>query len=248
MDLIANKTNEELLNLVDETEDKEVLRSIATKLEINFSGNTGVGTLKEKIIPVLTEMIEAQIDSPDEDDDEDNVDPVLAAIAGKDKEVKPVREKPKKGILELSRSVLADMNPRNPNLSEVERRAIVRAKALRLHRVRISNLDPADSAVPGAIITVYNKYTGKVSKFVPFGEENTHGYHLPEILVEELRSRTYNLRKEVKSAGSSFGVKEYRTVQMRKFSIEELPMLTKQELRDLGNDQKARGALDQNAM
>jgi hypothetical protein len=31
---------------------------------------------------------------------------------------------------------------------------------------------------------------------------------------------------------------------MKKFSIEELPMLTKQELRDLGDDQKARGALD----
>ena len=247
MDHFANKTNEELLALVDETDDKEVLRSIATKLEINFSGNTGVGTLKEKIIPVLTELIESQVDS-DEDEDEDNEDPVLAAITGKAKEPKPIQEKPKKGILEKSRAVLAEMNPRNPDLTEVERRAIVRAKALRLHRVRISNLDPADSAVPGAIITVYNKYTGKVSKFVPFGEENTHGYHLPEILVDELRSRTYNLRKEIKSNGSSFGVKEYRTVQMRKFSIEELPMLTKQELRDLGNDQKARGALDQNAV
>lgn len=245
MNSLENKSPEELLALVDETEDKEVLRFIANEMEVSFSGNTGVGTLKEKLIPVLTAKIEEQADSEDEDED----DPVLQALKAKEETVvkataAEVAPKPKRGILDLPRTRLAEMNPRAEGLKEVERRAIVRAKALRLHRVRVSNLDPADSAVPGAIISVYNKYTGKVSKFIPFGEENEYGYHIPEILLNELKSRTYNLRKEVKKRGNTFGVKEYRTVQMKKFSIEELPMLTKQELRDLGDDQKARGALD----
>ncbi|AWY09416.1 hypothetical protein vBRpoPV13_59 [Ruegeria phage vB_RpoP-V13] len=244
MDSLENKTPEELLALVDETEDKEVLRFIANELEVSFSGNTGVGTLKEKLIPVLTAKIEEQADSEEDEDD-----PVVQALKAKQEEAvkataAEAAPKPKRGILDLPRTRLAEMNPRAEGLKEVERRAIVRAKALRLHRVRVSNLDPADSAVPGAIISVYNKYTGKVSKFIPFGEENEYGYHIPEILLNELKSRTYNLRKEVKKRGNTFGVKEYRTVQMKKFSIEELPMLTKQELRDLGDDQKARGALD----
>lgn len=243
MDSLENKSPEELLALVDETEDKEVLRFIANEMEVSFSGNTGVGTLKEKLIPILTAKIEEQADSEDEDD------PILQALKAKEETAvkataAEVAPKPKRGILDLPRTRLAEMNPRAEGLKEVERRAIVRAKALRLHRVRVSNLDPADSAVPGAIISVYNKYTGKVSKFIPFGEENEYGYHIPEILLNELKSRTYNLRKEVKKRGNTFGVKEYRTVQMKKFSIEELPMLTKQELRDLGDDQKARGALD----
>lgn len=246
MESLENKTPEELLAIVDETEDKEVLRFIANELEVSFSGNTGVGTLKEKLIPVLTAKIEEQADS-----EEDENDPVVQALKAKNESVATTAAeaapKPKRGILDLPRTRLAEMNPRQAGLKEVERRAIVRAKALRLHRVRVSNLDPADSAVPGAIITVYNKYTGKVSKFIPFGEENEYGYHIPEILLNELKSRTYNLRKEIKRAGNTFGIKEYRTVQMKKFSIEELPPLTKQELRDLGNDQKARGALDREA-
>lgn len=247
MESLENKTPEELLALVDETEDKEVLRFIANEMEVSFSGNTGVGTLKEKLIPVLTAKIEEQADSEEDEDD-----PVVQALKAKQEEAvkataAEAAPKPKRGILDLPRTRLAELNPRAEGLKEVERRAIVRAKALRLHRVRVSNLDPADSAVPGAIISVYNKYTGKVSKFIPFGEENEYGYHIPEILLNELKSRTYNLRKEVKKRGNTFGVKEYRTVQMKKFSIEELPMLTKQELRDLGDDQKARGALDREA-
>lgn len=251
MEDFANKTNEELLTLASDTEDKDTLRFLANELEIPFSGNTGVGTLKEKIIPVL----EARIKEAEEtvDEDESTNDPVLQALAAKQEEPKeetPVVQEvaaPKaKRILDLPRSVLATLDPKRKGLKEVEKRAIVRAKALRMHRVRISNLDPADSAVPGMLLTVYNKYTGKVSKFIPFGEENEVGYHVPEILLNEIKSRTYNMRKEIKRAGNAFGVKEYRTVVMKKFAVEMLDPLTKEELKSLGDDQKARGALDAN--
>lgn len=238
---LMNKSNAELAELTRSTEDKEVLRAVAEQVGVSFSGNTGVQKLKENI---LAEIV---LDENDEEDEE-SVDPVLmAALASKQAEPKEnsgVKEKKKKDILSLPRTALAKLDPRAKGLKEVEKRAIVRAKAMRLHRVRISNMDPNDSAVPGAIKTVYNKYTGKVSKYIPFGEENDTGYHVPEILLDALKMETYNLRKEIKQKGSSFGVKQYKTVQMRKFAIEYLPDLTDQELLSLGQDQKARGALD----
>lgn len=241
MDDISNKTPEELLEIVENTDDKEVLRFVANELEIPFSGNTGVGTLKEKLIPALLEQSEKAV-VPDDDD------PVMKALADKAAKTEAPKEeaKAKKSVLDLPRTAQAMLDPNTPGLTETEKRAIVRAKAMRLSRVRIHNLDPNDSALPGAIKTVYNKYCGKVSKYIPFGEENELGYHIPEILLNSLREEKYTLRKEVKTRGqvSSFGVKQYKTVLMPKFNIEMLPPLTKEEIAGLAQDQKARGAID----
>lgn len=239
MDDISNKTPQELLDLVESTEDKEVLRFVANELEISFSGNTGVGTLKEKIIPVLLEKTEVPESEPDLND------PVMKALVAK--KAAPVEVKPRKqNILDLPRTALAELDPNAAGLTEVEKRAIVKAKALRLHRVRVHNLDPNDSVLQGAIKTAYNKYAGKISKYIPFGEENEHGYHIPEILLNSLREEKYTMRKEVKQRGqvSSFGVKQYKTVLMPKFNIEYLAPLTAEEVESLAKDQKARGAID----
>jgi hypothetical protein len=248
MDDVSNKTPEELLALIESTDNKEILRFVANELEVSFSGNTSVGTLKEKLIPILLEKVENQpVKDDDENEDEDQADPVLmAALAAKQSEPKTNGPKKKKSVLDLSRTAQAQLNPSAPGLSEVEKRAIVRAKAMRLYRVRVHNLDPQDSAVPGAIKTVYNKYCGKVSKYIPYGEENEYGYHIPEILLNALREEKYTMRKEVKQRGqvSSFGVKQYKTVLMPKFNIEMLPPLTKEEIAGLAQDQKARGAID----
>lgn len=236
---IENKTPAELLELVENTDDKEVLRFIANEMEVPFSGNTGVGTLKEKLIPVL----EAKA-NPEPVTDEN--DPIMQALANKPA-AEPVKTEPKK-VLDLPRTAQALLNPNTPGLSEVEKRAIVKAKAMRLHRVRVHNLDPNDSALPGAIKTVYNSYCGKVSKFIPYGEENENGYHVPEILLNSLKEEKYTMRREVKQRGqvSSFGVKQYKTVLMPRFNIEYLPELSPEEIHGLAQDQKARGAIDQN--
>lgn len=237
MEDLSQKSPEELVELTNSTEDKDTLRAVAELLGLTYSGNTGVEKLKEKIF----EEIGHPISPPDADD------PVLTALNQGPATTAPTTAATAKSVTEMSKSVQAQLDPRDPKYTEIEKRAIVRAKAMRLHRVRITNLDPQDSAVSGAIITVFNKYTGKVSKYIPFGDENEMGYHVPEILLNELKSRTYVMRKEEKSRGGSFGVKRYRTTQVRKFAIEELPPLTKEELVNLANDQKARGAIDQHA-
>lgn len=239
MEELSNKTPSELLTIVEDTDDKEVLRFIANELDLTFSGNTGVGTLKEKLIPILQEKSEPE---PELDKD----DPIVKALEAS-KQAEKINAEPEKAknILELPRSVLANLNP-NVGKTIAEKRAIVRASAMRLHHVRIHNLDPNDSALPGAIKTVYNKYCGKVSKYIPFGEENEVGYHVPEILLNSLREEKYTLRKEIKQRGqvSNFGVKQYKTVLMPKFNIENLTPLSESEIESLAKDQKARGAID----
>lgn len=232
----AGKSYDDLLNLATMSEDKDALRSMATHCGITFSGNTGVDTLREKLIQYLSDKIEEELNK---EPDLDPNDPITKAL--KEQGSKPqVRKSAIPPVNEL-----LQMNPRNPKYPEALKRAIVRAKAMKLIRCRVNNLDPADAQVPGAIITCYNKYTGKISKYVPFGEENELGYHLPQIIFDELQSRQFPMRKEIKTKGSSFGVKQYKTTMQKKFSLEVLPALTKDDLDNLANDQKARGAIDQ---
>lgn len=242
MDDLTNKTPEELLIMVENTEDKETLRYIANELEVPFSGNTGVGTLKSKMISVLQEKTEV----PEEEFNMD--DPIQAALAEKRSEPKKENLKEPKKILDMSRTALALMDPHIEGLTTIEKRAIVRAKAMRLHRVKVHNLDPNDSALEGVIKTAYNKFTGKVTKYIPFGDENEHGWHIPEILLNVLKEEKYSMRKEVKQRGqvSSFGVKQYKTVHLPKYNVEFLDALSKEEIAGLAQDQKARGAIDTN--
>lgn len=236
MDL-SNKTNDDISVLVANTDSRDDLREVASHYGITYSGNTGIDTLRTKIQTHLEELNEA---SENEEEGPDENDPVMQALKKFKNEPKP-----KKSAVQIPPiSELLTMNPRDPNHPEALKRAIVRAKALRLVRCRINNMDPADAQVPGAIISVYTKYTGKVSKYIPFGEENEAGYHIPQILFDELNSRQYPMRKEIKSAGSSFGVKQYKTTMQKKFALEILPPLTKEELEALAQDQKARGAID----
>lgn len=197
--------------------DIQVLRNIANDFEITFSGNTGIDTLKNKISEYIDSLPTLLID--EEIDEEIQVAPPLQKKA----HVPTVTE-------------YAQMDPTKEEDPQI-RRQIVRAKALRLHRIKIINLDPADAQLSGGIITAYNKYLGKVAKFVPYGDESSHGYHVPEIIFNQLKTQKFALRREKKN--SKFGVKAYTTTMVNKFAIEELPLLTKKELEDLAARQAA---------
>lgn len=207
--------------------DIESLRARATDLGLKFSGNTGAALLKKKIEqfkePVSTEEAAAA---------------AAADILGLDEplpEIMPKAKMPKAPptLAELQIMDLRTVNPKNQALI----RQIVRAKALVLRRVSIVNLDPADAELQGAVITVMNKYTGKVSKFIPFGEGTANGYHIPQILLNHLMGQKFVLRKQNK--GGQFGVKTYKTSMVPKFAITILPDLTGDELKSLADRQAA---------
>jgi hypothetical protein len=207
----------------------EDVRDVATELGIKFSGNTGVETLKDKIVKVL-ELVN---DKPEDTKPELEMD-----FGGHNEPIEIAKPIVKKA---LTVAELIAMDP--TKIEDVNlRRQVIRAQATRLIRVRIQNLDPGDAALNGAIITTYSKYTGKIAKYVPFGEESANGYHIPKIIFDFLKEQKFALRKEKK--GGRFGVKTYSTNLVSKFNIEVLPPLTREELADLAAHQRASQSID----
>ncbi|MCA1807676.1 MAG: hypothetical protein LC687_07505 [Actinobacteria bacterium] len=225
----------EALEAITAMETVEQLREAADSINVKYSGNTGEATLRKNLMDTLKTKAEQEDTSTDDepdvdlggDEDEDEIIQVAAA---------PV--KPKGPSLKE----LLEMDP-NKVEDQGLRRQVVRAKAMKLHRVKITNLDPSDAQLNGAIVTVQNKYTGKVAKYVPFGDEEApNGYHIPAIILNHLKGQKFAMRREIK--GGAFGVKRYKTTMVNKFSIEELPMLTQKELDEMAAHQRASHAID----
>ena len=217
---ISELTTEDALKVISAMESVEDLRKAAISVGLKFSGNTGEETLRTKLSEFVTKPTEEE----------------KKAESNKEQPVPVVRKKKAP-----TQSQLAAMDPNEIEDQQLLRQ-VVRARALRLHRVQITNLDPADAQLSGAIITVLNKYVGKVSKYVPFGDEVENGYHIPDILLNHLKTQKFALRKEIK--GGQFGVKKYSTRMVNKYSIEHLPMLSQEELDELAAHQRASHAID----
>lgn len=227
---IKTLSPEAAIEAVYEISSIEELRAVAKDLGISFSGNSGLDSLKTKVISVLETKA---------DGGEVKTDPDLEKLLGGSNEEIQVAKIPEKTgpsiaeLLEMDETKEPDANLR---------RMIIRAKALRLVRVRIQNLDPNDSMLSGGIISVQSKYTGKVAKYVPYGDESANGYHIPQIIYDHMKEQKFALRKEVK--GGRFGVKTYKTSMVNKFAIEVLPPLTPEEIAELAALQRASQAID----
>jgi hypothetical protein len=222
---INDLTTDEAITAITAMKTIEELRDVARVIGIKYSGNSGESVIRANLISALKSQETKLPDFGGEDFDETQI------------QTAPAR--PKKGP---SASEILNMDPNTISDPQLLRQ-VVRGKSLRLHRVRITNLDPSDAQLDGAIITVINKYTGKVSKYVPYGDDDApNGYHIPEILLNHLKNQKFPLRREIK--GGAFGVKKYKTSMINKFAIEHLPMLTQKELNELASHQKAANAID----
>lgn len=120
-------------------------------------------------------------------------------------------------------------------------RAKQRAEELRLVRCRISNMNPDKADLPGEIFTVRTKYLGIVKKFIPFGEATENGYHIPYIMYKQLKARKF-LHKRT-TTNKKTGQIDLKTNWVSEFSLEVLPPLTKEELKDLAHQQAAAAGL-----
>lgn len=183
------------------------LKSRADLLGINYSNNIGVDALKQKIKDHL----------------EGTKDKGAASAPKPDTDV-----------------YAPEGNQYSRPLNEVTDPNIIRERMyeenMRLIRVRITNLNPAKKDLPGEIVTVSNKYLGTVRKFIPFGEMTDNGYHIPMILLKEIRERRF-LSLRVRKGKNGVGVPDQQWV--KEFSIEELPPLTQKELEQLARQQAA---------
>jgi len=237
----------EAIEAVTAMETVEDLREAATSIDITFSGNTGEGTLRKKIMDELNARLALEGETLPPAADESEITPLVETPAvpdfgGEDFDASQIQSTAGPAKTGPTAEEILAMDPNEITDPQLLRQ-VVRAKALRLHRVKVTNLDPADAQLSGAIITAINKFTGKVAKYIPFGDEEApNGYHIPEILLNQLKNQKFPLRKEIK--GGQFGVKKYKTTMINKFAIEELPPLTDKELADLADHQRASHAID----
>jgi hypothetical protein len=108
-----------------------------------------------------------------------------------------------------------------------------------LVRVKIANLNPAKNDLNGEIITVANRFIGTVAKFIPFGEQTQNGYHIPKCIYEDLKSRKFQQIRTKRVKGQL--IPDNRILP--EYSIEVLPALTHEELKELGDRQSAAARL-----
>lgn len=107
---------------------------------------------------------------------------------------------------------------------------------LKLIRLRIANLNPDKKDLHGEIFTVANKILGATRVFVPYGERTDDGWHIPNIIYKELKSRKFLQVKVLTRKGGHMEVQEKWVPE---FSLEVLPSLTKDELNKLALQQAA---------
>ena len=112
---------------------------------------------------------------------------------------------------------------------------------LALVRIRVSCNNPSKKDLQGEWFTVDNRYIGTIRKFVPFGEAMDKGYHVPKCIYTVLKEREY-LRVTTRKDNKGNTVMDSRYVP--EYSIEVLPPLTEQELKDLAKLQLATGSVD----
>ena len=99
-------------------------------------------------------------------------------------------------------------------------------EATRLIRCQITSMDPMDKDVSGQIFDLGNQNTGKVSKYIPFGET----WHVPKIILDFMRDATFLSTRMIKGEGNT-EILEQR--YLPKYAINVLPDLTMEERKKL---------------
>lgn len=229
---------DQALDMVNDATEITALRDMAAELDVSFSGNTGIDTLKRKIVAKLESLQPAEGILEEAPEDLPTQDAASILMEGAEEEIQVA-----KTVSKPAGPSVAEMLEMNPTEIEdpVFRRQVIRAQALRLRRVAIQNNDPSEADLPATIVTVLNKYLGKVSKLIPFGEGSEGGYHIPQVIYDHLKAQKFVLRRKKKSSG--MGVAQYSNHMISKYTITDLPDLTPAELKSLGARQQATQAI-----
>jgi len=124
-----------------------------------------------------------------------------------------------------------------PPIEKMSLRDATRREAMKMIRVRITNMDPKKKDLHGEIFCVANRYISTVRKFIPYGEVTDGGYHIPQVLLDELESRKFVHIQVTKDRKT--GQPTVKTSDAKEFAIEILPQLTLDELAKLAAAQLA---------
>lgn len=122
--------------------------------------------------------------------------------------------------------------------SLVELRAEKRKEAMKLVRIRYTNMNSRKKDVPGEFFTVANAIVGTIKRYVPYGEAAENGWHVENAIYKMMKRRTFTTTVTKRDDKG----RPYNTsVERKEFAIEVLDPLTKEELEQLAKDQRASG-------
>lgn len=233
-----------------------MLKSRAKLLGITFSNNIGLDALRAKV----NAKIGGQEDEAEEDEEQEEeevqgeaqADPAATGSNLTDEEraeLEALRAAVARQAAQgEAKTITAALNPlagdkagEKPAAQKSKRQRVI-DEAMRLIRVRITNLDPKKNDLNGEILCVGNRYVGTVKKFIPYGELTDNGYHIPKILFDELDSRKFLHIRTTRNKQN--GQIEVKTSYAKEFALEVLPPLTQEELAKLAAAQMAASNAD----
>ena len=231
-----------------QTSELDMLKQRARLMGLSFSNNIGVEALAAKIQAKLDgdeAKAEAeadaamQIDADDAGDEDEIPEPPEAAPAAPKKVSRPADNEAVRDFLgSTGTSINAPKVVRTSK--KLSLRQMLRMEAMKLVRLRVTNMDPKKANLPGEFFTVANEYIGTVTKYVPFGEATENGYHVPQCIYEQLKARKFlNIRVTKKN-----GREVIHQNWVKEFALEVLPPLNAQEIARLATAQLASGSLN----
>jgi hypothetical protein len=101
-------------------------------------------------------------------------------------------------------------------------------------------MNPAKKEWEGEIISVGSARIGTYKKYVPFNT-GSEGWHIPKIMYDFLKERKCSVFQTILD---NKGNKVRRSRLVPEFSIEVLPPLTREELKELARTQAMSGSID----
>lgn len=123
------------------------------------------------------------------------------------------------------------------NETKIQRRNRLRKQAEKMVRVRVTCMNPTKRDYQGELFTVGNTLLGTYRRMIPFGVD----WHVPQIMLNMLKERKYQIFRKHKTNGVEHKSAEFTP----EFAIQELPDLTKDELKELAQRQQMAGGTSQ---
>ncbi|CAL9956775.1 hypothetical protein VPHD292_0022 [Vibrio phage D292] len=148
-----------------------------------------------------------------------------------------IKYSPNIGVDTLREKVNAQLETEETGSVKVgsNRYQALRREAMKLVRVRVTNLNPSKKESEAEFVRAGNRLVS-ASRLVPFETET----HIENILLNVLKGRQYCIVvHEKNSEGKKVPVRKMR----KEFQIEELPPLTEKELQELKESQIKRNAI-----
>ena len=139
------------------------------------------------------------------------------------------------GVTHLTDGMLDDFS-----INGVELEGLRTNDAMKLVRVIVRPNDPLKLDSTGDVFTVGSDQVNHgraIKKYVPYNNEE--GWHVPNILLENIRAAECQIFKKVKRGNEHV----MESQKIKAYNVEVLPSLTQEELTKLGQRQKATGTI-----